>query len=408
MNDYTDKTRQDLVDELLRLRSRLDGLKSPAAEDARRRESLGTLAGGIAHDFNNGLMGILLHADLLSEDLIAGSAAHRHASDILEAAGQLSVLTKRMLAYAGRPTLDLTEVDLSVLLSGLHDRLAATTSEQVELTFNLSEGLPTIEGDASQIAQVLTSLVFNATEAIGALPGEIIVSTGAKRTAHAPSAGGRRDAPLPSGHYVTLSVTDTGSGMTPETRARVFDPFFTTKFTGRGLGLAEVMGIVQSHKGGIDIETSLGTGTTFTTYWPTHKDHRRRSRSEGGLGEGLTALLVDDDELVRRVGRVGLRRLGMTVIEACDGLEAVEVFAKHGDKISVVLMDLSMPRMDGEEAFREIRLIRPDVPILVSSGYDERETASHFEGALRTGFLQKPYRLNALRCKLIDVLHPLG
>ena len=245
------------------------------------------------------------------------------------------------------------------------------------------------------------NLITNASEAIGDRSGIISITTGAVDCDRAYLTESYLDEELPEGLYVSLEVADTGCGMDAETRAKLFDPFFTTKFTGRGLGLAAVLGIVRGHRGAIKIYSEPGKGTTFKVLFPAVDAEprsvadRKPPDREAWRGEG-TVLLVDDEEAIRALGKRMLERAGFDVLTANDGRDAVELYREHGDQIVCVILDLTMPQMDGEEAFREMRRIRSDVCVIVSSGYNEQEVTQRFVGKGLAGFIQKPYKFNRL------------
>jgi CheY-like chemotaxis protein len=255
-----------------------------------------------------------------------------------------------------------------------------------------------VDADRTQLRQIVMNLVINASEAIGEKSGVIAVSTGCRRCGRDLLRELRPDEELPEGLYVTLEVADTGCGMDAETRARIFDPFFTTKFTGRGLGMAAVLGIVRGHKGAIAVSSESGKGSAFTVYLPASA-----SRPDAGAGPAEArpwrgqgrVLLVDDEESVRMVGAEMLRELGFEVEMAADGIEALERCREW--RPDLVLLDLTMPRMDGEQAFRELRARFPALRVVMSSGYNETEIAQRFTGAGPDGFVQKPYTLEALK-----------
>jgi CheY-like chemotaxis protein len=254
------------------------------------------------------------------------------------------------------------------------------------------------------------NLVTNASEAIGERSGVISITTGAMECDPAYLERTFLDEELPEGLYVYMEVADTGSGMDEEVSARIFDPFFTTKFTGRGLGLAAVLGIVRGHLGAIKVYTEPGKGSTFKVLFPASVEVARPAPKQGPTavpwqGEG-TILLVDDDETVRAVGRRILEKLGFDVLIAVDGREAVQIFRQHRDDIRCVILDLTMPHMDGEETFRELHAAGPDIPVILSSGYNEQDVVHRFAGKGLAGFIQKPYQSASLVEKLRDVLGP--
>ncbi|MHC4718760.1 MAG: ATP-binding protein [Planctomycetota bacterium] len=287
--------------------------------------------------------------------------------------------------------------------------LDVSVSKKVELKRDLAENLPAVEADATQMRQVLMNLITNASEAIGDHSGTITIRT------HVAEIGPEdtKDAQLnvlAEGRYVCLEVSDTGCGMDDETEARVFDPFFTTKFTGRGLGLAAVLGIVRGHRGAVKIISEPGKGTTFRILLPPIEEQApglaeaaEGESSAAWRGEG-TVLLVDDEQSVRAIGKIMLERLGFTVLTAADGSEGLDVFRQHADRISAVLLDMTMPGLSGEEAFREMHEIRQDVPVLVCSGYSEDDAMSRFKGRGPAGFIQKPFELKTLIGRLRGAL----
>jgi two-component system, cell cycle sensor histidine kinase and response regulator CckA len=376
-------------------------------QQAHKLESLGRLAGGIAHDFNNLLMAILGNIDLALDLLPHGSPAREPLVAAGRASGRATDLTRQMLACAGRGKFSVETFDLSRLIEETADILRASVSKKAELRFELATGLPPIRGDASQIRQILMNVVVNASEALGDLEGSITITTTAAWCSRVELADHLHSDDLSEGRYVHLEVRDTGPGMDPQTVARVFDPFFTTKFTGRGLGLAVVLGIARGHKAAVRIDSAPGRGTTFRVLFPS------ASMTDGaalGLGAEVSSagsgvvLLVDDEEDVRRPARAMLERLGYQVVEAGDGREAMSVFAANRSSIRCVLLDLSMPHMDGEETFRALRASEPAVRVIVSSGYGEQDTASRFADAEPAAFIQKPYTLQRLGEVLSRVL----
>jgi len=276
------------------------------------------------------------------------------------------------------------------------------------LTFDLADNLPAIEADPTQLHQILMNLVINASEAIGERSGIIAVSTGMLACDRAYLRETWLDEQLTEGPYVFVEVADNGCGMDAGTRARVFDPFFTTKFAGRGLGLAAVLGIVRSHHGTIKLWSEPGRGTTFRVLFPASS---RQAQSNGGRddrdkawhGSG-TILLVDDEETVRAVGQRMLELLGFSVLTASSGADAVEVLSQHKDSVSGCILDLTMPRMDGEDTFHLLRSVKPDLRAMLSSGYSEEELAQKFGGTGFASFIQKPYTKTTLTAKLREML----
>ena len=374
---------------------------------AQKLESLGVLAGGIAHDFNNILMAILGNAELARAALPTGSPARERVKDIDEASRRAAELCRQMLAYSGRGSFSVETMDLSRLVRGMTNMLEVSVSKKAALRADLPEGLPSISGDPTQIRQIVMNLIINASEAIGDGQGEIRVRTGAMACSEEYLTEGAQGETPAAGRYVFLDVEDTGCGMDRVTRARIFDPFFSTKFTGRGLGLAAVLGIVRGHGGAIRVTSEPGSGTTFRVLFPAAEDAAvptdpdREAAPWKGSG---TVLLVDDEPAVRNVGKAMLEAIGFSVLLATDGREAVDAFRDRADEIACIILDLTMPRMGGEEAFVELRRIRPGARIAISTGYSEEDTTRRFAGERPPAYIQKPYRLAGLSQVLRELL----
>jgi PAS domain S-box-containing protein len=370
-------------------------------------ESLGVLAGGIAHDFNNILMVVLGNADLALSDLPSESLIRPSIEAIVKSSRRAANLCRQMLAYSGKGRFVVEAVDLQNLVEEISNMMEVSISKKTVLRYDFASNLPLIEADASQISQIVMNLVINASEAIGDRSGLISISTGAMHCDRTYLSAAYLDENLPEGLYVYLEVADTGSGMDPDTLAKIFDPFFTTKFTGRGLGLSAVLGIVRGHKGALRVYTEPGRGTTFKVLFPGAYEAQETPKTEpipeGYQGSG-TILMVDDEESVLATGSDMLLRIGFQVLTAGDGREALEIFREKKDEIVCVLLDLTMPHMDGEEAFRELRRIKKDVRVILSSGYNEPEVTQHFVGKGLAGFIQKPYATSDLIRKIREVL----
>jgi len=371
-------------------------------------ESLGILAGGIAHDFNNLLMGILGNADLALLELPPGSPVRENLKGIENAARRAADLAGQMLAYSGKGRFIVEPIDIGSVLAEIGHLIAASVSKKAVLKYNLAPNLPAIEADATQLRQVFMNLITNASEALGDKNGAITVSTGVMECDREYLRGTYLDEKLPEGLYIYCEVTDTGWGMDAKTRTRIFDPFFTTKFTGRGLGLAAVLGIVRGHRGAIRVYSEPGRGTTFKILFPATGRAVKAPAQQAAPdlvwhGQGLV-LLVDDEETVRTVGCQMLERAGFTVLTAVDGRQAVDIFSQQSNDITCVLLDLTMPNMDGEETFRELCRIKNDVRVILSSGYNEQEAINRFTHSGLAGFIQKPYQYASLIQKLQQVL----
>ncbi len=377
-------------------------------QHAQKLESLGVLAGGIAHDFNNLLTAILGNLDLALADLSPLSPVRENIISAEHASRRAADLAKQMLAYSGKGRFVLQKIDLKELVEEMAHILQVSISKKVVLRFNFAQNLPPVEADVSQIRQVVMNLIVNASEAIGDRSGYISISTGAIDCDSTYLSETWLDEKLPAGLYVYLEVADTGCGMDNTIMGKIFDPFYTTKFTGRGLGLAAVLGIIRGHRGAIKLYSEKNKGTTFKVLFPAAKGFSRELETESTNTDNLlfsgTILLAEDEETVRSLGKVMLERLGFKVLVAADGRQAVEIFRANMNIIDCVLLDLTMPHLDGEEAFRELRLLKPDVRVLMCSGYNEQDVTQRFIGKGLAGFIAKPYRLATLKQKLREVL----
>lgn len=412
----TPEGRRDYEGRMLRMGRPLDGKacvvlsirditeRNRAEETARTKqklESLGVLAGGIAHDFNNFLTAILGHVNLAQEWIDPGSKAapmlRRAEASVLRAAE----LAHQMLAYSGKGSLKVDLLDLNLMVVEMTELLAVSSAKKADLTFQLEPGLPMIMADAVQIRQVVMNLVTNASDALDGRSGSITLGT---RLLEADR--GYLDERYPGqglepGTYVLLQVTDTGCGMDAETRRRIFDPFYTTKAAGRGLGLSALQGILRGHKAGIHIQSEPGRGSRFEVLFPSAGALPAPGPPAGpaqAADAPMTGLaLVADDEPMVRVILVGvLERLGMDVLAACDGQEALDLFLRNRDRVDVVLLDITMPRMDGNEAFQAIRAVDPQVPVILLSGFTALDVAPAPPGTSEALFVQKPFRTGDL------------
>ncbi len=378
-------------------------------QHAQRLQSLGILAGGLAHDFNNLLTIILGNARIATLDLPASSPAVGNLAEIETATTRAAELTNQMLAYSGKGRFSLQAVNLSRIAGETASLLRTVISRKTVFQFNLEqETLPAIEADLAQMRQVAMNLITNAAEAIGDQGGVVRISTGTLDADRGYLSSTFFDDRLPPARYVYLEVWDTGCGMSPETQAKIFDPFFTTKFTGRGLGLAAVIGIVRAHHGALKVSSQVGLGSTFRVLFPATAKiapstaeppaHVPPTASHG------TVLVADDESGMRNLARAILEGAGFAVLTACDGKDALRVFRRHADEIVAVILDLTMPMMSGEEAAAEIQGIASGVPIVLSSGYGEREVEGRLAGKGFAGFLRKPYEPRELTTTLIRVL----
>ncbi len=364
---------------------------------AQKLESIGMLAGGIAHDFNNLLVGVMGNASLAQDLLPPGSPAAELLDEVVKTGEQAAHLTRQMLAYAGKGQFVVELLNLSNLLPEITGLVQPSISKKIALHLDLDSDLPPIAADRGQMQQVFMNLVLNAAEAIDGDAGMISVKTSVQDVDE-PYLRRNLETELSPGRYVFLEVRDTGCGMDDATRARIFDPFFSTKFQGRGLGLAAVAGIVRGHKGAISVSSVPGHGACFTVLFPAAEGAAAAQVAAGNVGlHGTgTILVVDDEQPVRDLARKVLERYGYKVLLADGGPAAINTFKRHPGDISLVILDASMPGMSGAETFPELRKIRPEVKILVSSGYSELETMKAFPVQRVTGFIQKPYTSRGL------------
>jgi two-component system cell cycle sensor histidine kinase/response regulator CckA len=375
----------------LRLREETARREAEASEahayHVQKLESIGVLAGGIAHDFNNLLHVVLGNADLARRHVPGDSEARDHLDEVVRATLRAAELTQQLLAYSGRGAVESRQLDLSREVREMATLLRTAISKQATLNWDLAEELPPVTADPTQLRQIVMNLITNASDALGEGSGTITLRTGLVEGAESAA-----EPPV----SVFLEVSDTGCGMDSSTLQRIFDPFFSTKFTGRGLGLAAVMGIVENHQGHVRIRTAPGEGTSFRVVLPAVSGEAeaapRRLSGAGWRGRG-TVLVVEDEEGVREViGRM-LERLGFHVIMAVDGHDAIRALDECDGEVTAVLLDLSMPRMGGPETVRLIRQRSPELPVVLMSGYTEQDVASKILDGLSgaVGFLHKPF-----------------
>ena len=387
-----------------------------AAEHLRQTqklESLGVLAGGIAHDFNNLLVGILGNANLALDLLPSDSPGVVPIQAVVSAGEKAAELTRQMLAYSGHGRFVLKRINLSAYIRQVMPLIEAAISRTVELRLDLVEDLSAIEADTAQMQQLLMNLVINGAEAIpDGKPGTVTVTTRREEvdehSVHSPT--GSVSCDLKQGTYVVLEVQDNGTGMDEQTQARIFEPFFTTKFTGRGLGLAAVLGIVRGHSGAIHVLSTPGGGSTFRVLLPAAAVQQDSAREQLQRADSLTGwgtvLFIDDEEIVRSLAERALKTHGYTVLLAKDGEQGLKLFRENADNIRGVVLDLTMPVMSGEETLRRLKEIRTDIPVILSSGFGEMEAMSRFKGQGLAGFLQKPYQSTLLLKKVGEIMAP--
>ncbi len=388
--DITDQVRSD--EERARVESQL--------QQAQKLESLGVLAGGIAHDFNNLLVGILGNASLALLDLEPGAEARQSIAEIEQAAQRAAELTRQLLAYAGKGRYVVETADASAVIAEMTSLMRTAISRNASLQMDLATSLASIDVDVNQFRQVVMNLVTNASDALVTKPGLISIRTGRQEvtreylTACAPGSSAQ------PGTFTYVEVHDNGTGMDEATRHRIFEPFFSTKFTGRGLGLAATIGIMRSHHGAIRVYSEVGSGTSIKLLFPSSTQSGSAGPNSGASGEewrsGGQILVVDDEDSVRAVASALLRRRGFRTQEASDGVKALDIFRLQPNAFDLVLLDLTMPNMNGEETLRALREVNPSVNVLLMSGYNEQDVTRLFAGRNLSGFLQKPFRAEEL------------
>ncbi|MEO5922787.1 MAG: response regulator [Bryobacteraceae bacterium] len=368
-------------------------------QQKQKLESLGLLAGGIAHDFNNLLTGIMGNASMVLEDLPPVSPMRESLEDVVSAADRAGGLTQQLLAYAGKGRFVIGPVDLSALVRETSNLIKTSIPKTVDLRLALGDPMPAIEADASQIQQLVMNLVINGAEAIGeSNAGSVTVTTRLQLVDDLYLQQMLPHDDIRPGNYVMLEVTDTGTGMSEATLAKIFDPFFTTKFTGRGLGLAAALGIVRGHKGSLEVDSTPGTGSRFRVLFPVSEGAvvQKPVALDVDLRGNGTILVIDDEEIVRRTAKSTLERYGYTVVVAENGKVGLDILLEPGVSIDVVLLDLTMPVLSGEETLRHIRSVFPDLPVVLSSGYNELEAIGKLVSEKQTSFIQKPYAASQL------------
>ncbi|WP_306591510.1 response regulator [Geothrix sp. 21YS21S-4] len=376
-------------------------------QHAQKLESLGVLAGGIAHDFNNLLTAMLGHLNVAQVKLAPESPARPHLESLERIIHRAADLTRQMLAYSGKGRFVVRSYDLNHVVKEVTHLLEVSIPKKITLRFQLAPDLPPVEADAAQIQQVIMNLVTNAADAIGETEGTIRLSTAVMEADRGYLDQILHGSDLPTGTYATLEVSDTGCGMPPEIQARIFEPFFTTKVTGRGLGLSATVGILKGHRAGMRIYSEPGGGTTFKLLFPitdVKTEEEDTPAPPPALARNVTVLLVDDEEMIRDSAAAALRSIGLSVVTASNGREAVDAVLREDRKVDLILMDLTMPHMDGREAFRAIRRHRPDLPVILTSGYNAQESIQDFLGRGLAAFLQKPFTVRALEQTVLDVL----
>lgn len=392
-------TFQDITARKQAERQRLDVERR--LQQGQKLESIGVLAGGIAHDFNNLLTGILGNTSLARLELANGSSnVDRFLAEVETSSQRAAELCRQLLAYAGKGRLVVKPLDLNLCVEQALPLVRLSISRKVLLDLQLGENLPPFRGDPTQIHQTLLNLVLNASEAIGERAGTITLRT--ERATLAPMdlltlQGGTEIKP---GNCVCLTVVDNGCGIPPESMGQIFEPFFTTKFIGRGLGLAAVLGMVHGHGGGIRVTSQVGSGTTFELFFPVLGSPRSHSSAPASGVVRATVLVVDDEDTVRQVAAAALEGAGFHVVTANDGTEALAHLQREAARFDAVLLDLTMPKLDGEDTLVALRMLSPDLPVILTSGYHEKPGIQRLVARGLADFLPKPFTGSALVAKV--------
>ena len=369
-------------------------------------ESLGVLAGGIAHDFNNILAIIMGNCSLAKLD---PDNSENFLTEIEKASERAAALCRQMLAYAGKAQFVQARINFAELVDDTVKMLKSSLPQNAIIILDRSANIPFIKGDASQLSQIVMNLIINASEAIGEAQGEIRVTLAKTAIKAGRTVKDHQGKAIPSGEYVCLEVTDTGCGMDNETRQRIFEPFYTTKFTGRGLGMSAVLGIIMSHSGALQLFSQPEEGTTFRLYLPVQDsepvEDEPAPQSSSALWQGSgTILLVEDEELIIIIASAMIKKLGFSVIEASNGREALDLYQLNAADITLVVTDMGMPVMDGYALFRELKKLKPELPIIISSGFGAVDVTSRIARDDIAGLVAKPYSFENLREVLKSVV----
>jgi PAS domain S-box-containing protein len=386
---------------------------------AEKLESLALMAGGIAHDFNNQLAVVLGNLELALSGQGLDSSTQKAIKNAVAAAKRSAELSRQMQIYTGNTLYHPAFLDLNELLQNSYSSLKLAISRNVNINLEIYNSLPLIWGDPDQIQRLVTNLLVNASESIGDQDGDLKIITGARDCDDAYLSLSRLEQKPESGRFIFLEVSDTGCGMDADTQHKLFDPFFTMKFMGRGLGMAEVMGIVKGHRGAIMVDSDVEKGTTIRVLFPVSKkfqtprfqtasSRETKATMPESVSRRKTVLVIDDEEQVREFCCEWLDLLGYDTIAAVDGVEGVHVFCERMNEIDIVLMDFVMPRMNGIEAFEELIRIKPDLNVILCSGYTEKEIGLRFPDRKPASILHKPYDMDTLKAELERLLGTTG
>lgn len=373
-----------------------------ALQRTQKLESLGIFASGIAHDLNNLLVALMAESEVALLKLLPDQPARKNIQHIIQIAERGASLTQQLLAYSGEGQNQIVSFDFNKLVTENRDFLEAMLPKNIALKMNLAADLPFIEADAGQIQQVVMNLIINAAEAYQGRDGPVVIETQIV-VIEPPGVWEEANQQVHPGKYIRLRVKDRGQGMAAATAARIFDPFFTTKVSGRGLGLAAVQGIIRNHRGAMHVTSQVGQGTTFHVLLPVSETRLPDEKAAAPKPPARTGqiLFIDDEEIVRCALAEILELNGYTVLQAEDGGVGLTLFQQHDDKINLILLDMTMPIMAGDEVLQAIRYTHPDMPVLLLSGYEETEDIKQ---AAATRFLKKPFKVERLLTQVNELL----
>ena len=379
-------------------------------QHAQRLESLTRLAGGIAHDFNNILMGVLGYTSLILSEASIPDHVREFAEMIELSAQRAADLSHQMLAYTGCGFLSMETLNLTRMVENIKPLIEASVPEKVRLAYDLDYRILPVKADPAKVKQVLMNFVTNASEAMTNGSGTIAISNGTEYCDGAVFSETFPDVGPRTGSFSYIEVSDNGCGMDAETRKKIFDPFFTTKFPGRGLGLAASIGIIRGHSGAVSVKSKPSEGTTIRAYFPVVENvlEEGRTKEEERPGfefqDSRTVLLIDDEEVVRNVGKSLLSTLGLKTLTAESGEEGVLLFKNMSEHIDLCIVDLTMPGMNGEDVFHEIRKAEKNAKVVLSSAYNAEDILEKLSEKGLAGFLRKPYKLSTLRDELRRII----
>jgi PAS domain S-box-containing protein len=381
-----------------------------ALRQAQKSQSIATLAGGIAHDFNNLLNAVLGQSTLALGKLSPESPAGGNISKAIKAAERAADLTRQLLAYSGKGKFLIEDIDLNTFIKENVQMLEVSIPKTAQLRFTFGTPAPVIRGDMGQLQQVVMNLIINAGEAMDTDPGFIDIRTDQVRVTQGDSEYWKyTGSPLQTGMYALVQISDTGQGMKPEVQARIFEPFFSAKFVGRGLGLAAVLGVVKGHRGGIRVASEEGRGTRFDVVFPIVESSSRANAPSEKItpavqGKGKTVLVIDDELSVLELLTDILTEAHFTVIGSPNPVDGIDLYRRHRQDIAIVILDYSMPGMDGKTAFGKLLELNEDVKVLLCSGYAEEQMESSFGDMRPADFIHKPYKPTALLERISSVL----